>query len=247
MRSTTLFALLIGVTSCQQTPAPQPSAKSFPVGWSSAALELAANENPTAAFAKPLEDAFEVRKGKDKATANNCASVLRVLAEGFQPPSDRDFQVFLVNALRCRALEVLAQAKPAQESFLTDFHLETSSLNMLPAALASAVSGDQEAARKQAMAKGRTWAALEPDAKVLAEKTGEHNTMSLEVDSGAFGQRLEVIAHGDFDGDGIEDWLITDDTFARQGSYRASRMLLVTRSGTTEPLRVIRELNPGQR
>jgi hypothetical protein len=237
-----ILGAVIHLSSCNR---PQESRAGIPLRWSADALELAANESPAAALAKSFEDAFDVRKGKDKAQARDCASVFRVLAAGYQTEFDRDLQVLLLTGLRCRALEDLAKAKPAQTSYLSDFHLEAAPLNMLPAALASVVSGDEESARKKAIAQGASWADYDPKAKVLTENKANENATALEVaTAGDFAQRLEKIASGDFDGDGVEDWLITDESYARQGTYRASRMVLVTRKGPNEPLRVIRELMP---
>ena len=54
-------------------------------------------------------------------------------------------------------------------------------------------------------------------------------------------QELALVAKGDFNGDGIEDMLITSRDSVEGGSYRAIRLFLLTRISASSAITVLRE------
>jgi hypothetical protein len=74
-----------------------------------------------------------------------------------------------------------------------------------------------------------------------AEADGED---ALVVHGPAFEQRLEVIGRGDFNGDGTEDWLVREESWAKAGTSREVRAFVLARDEAGTRLRLVRELAP---
>ena len=54
---------------------------------------------------------------------------------------------------------------------------------------------------------------------------------------------MRRVARGDFDGDGVEDMLLSSSDAARGGSYRAVRMFVLTRRQPDGKVELVRELS----
>jgi hypothetical protein len=187
-----------------------------------------------AEMSKPFEDPVPVRRGKDEAIVTNCSTCLELLARHYEPPLDRDLQVLRAIALRCLALKALSTATQSAKSYLSELHFDE-----LPPVLAIAVSSDQVKRRQEAQDKQLSWSQFDPAARANAEADD-----TLHAQGAGWEQRLQILERGDFNGDGLEDWLVRDEAWMTQGTYRSVRMFLLTRLGPGERLRVIRELVP---
>lgn len=230
-----LPAFAIFLSACDSKVAPP--ALSHPVRWSAEALELKQLSGIDRELAQPLDEPILVSRGNEKRSVTGCSSGLDLVAQHFEPVSTPDQQALRAVVLHCLALKALKDALPANRSYLDGFRFDDGTLARIPAILALAISKDQIKRRDEAEARQRSWAQLDPSASVRA---GSEDSCLVEGDG--WEQRLQIIARGDFDRDGIEDWLIQDEAWMTKGSYRSVRLFLLTRTGAGRMLRVIREL-----
>ncbi len=182
---------------------------SIPVRWSAALLELPADADLGAEFARPFEEPVPVERGDDRAAASGCESAIDLLAQGFEPTTNVDY-VYLKNAaLTCEILRAIKEARPSVRSYLTDARLDAVALPGELGIGAGPVADGEEA--------------------IVAHPPG-------------FEQRLELLARGDFNKDGTEDWLLREEQWATEGTSREVRAFIVTRDAEGGALRVVEEL-----
>lgn len=225
----------------RESVAPEPNRvqPSHPVRWSAMALGLNQLSQIDTELSKPFEDAVPVSRGPDHAVVTDCASCLELLSQRYEPSLSNDLQALRVMALRCLALKALRAAVPSARSYLTKFHLDSAALAHLPPDLALAVSNDQMKRRQEASDHRISWGQYQPEAAAQVQRDG-----ALLIRGPGWEQRLQVVASGDFDADGVEDWLVQDEARMTQGTYRSVRLFELTRDESSDQLRVVRELSP---
>lgn len=236
---TSRFALLAGSLAAMSALSagraqPSPSAPLLPVVWS-ARLQLPSLDALPARLSRPFEHSVTVRKDQQTAAISNCAAYLAETRKGFRASNDQDLRRLQFVGADCRALDLLAAARPARRSALAGAVLDP---RFLPPVLSFLPSAES---RKRALAdqsKGLSWKDSEPDIKVSS--SGPDLT-AVETATGLV--RIEWCARGDFNGDGVEDLLVRVASSARQGTYARIRLFLLTRSTPREVLRVLHEFN----
>jgi hypothetical protein len=138
-------------------------------------------------------------------------------------------------AVECLAIQAIQLAKPAHVSFLRTFRLGPDALGLLPPDLAPVISSTDRENARRASAKGLFWKQFHP----AATATPEGNALAvLEDDTRTL---VKIYGRGDFNKDGIDDLLVRVDTAALHGTYRTSRLLLLTRIRAKGPIKTIRE------
>src|SRR5205814_4038243 len=96
---------------------------------------------------------------------------------------------------------------------------------------------DEELRKAEAaQRKGLSWMQFESGLKVERRSREE-----ATVESPGGVARLQVYALGDFNGDGIEDVLVRDDTYPQSGTYTNTRLFVLTRTNKNDILRVLQE------
>jgi hypothetical protein len=139
----------------------------------------------------------------------------------------------------CQSLDALKTLRPATRSQLPAVASGDAFAAVLeaiaPARFFLAISDDAEAEVRKADAEGKTLKQFSPDTRFRAG-----NGLSARIDDDGARQDVKLLARGDFDGDGLDDWLLRIDSSLEQGSYGDSRLWLVTRSRDSGPLRVLK-------
>ncbi len=135
----------------------------------------------------------------------------------------------------CKPLQFLKIAKPSKSSFVSKFDLKDDPLSNLPIELGLWLSGDAERAVQLASARGTTWGQYVPDAKVEAAENDQIVVKSKKDDSATY---INLIAWGDFNGDGIEDVLLQVSHHVLSGSYGDHGFRVLTRLGEGQRLKV---------
>ena len=110
-------------------------------------------------------------------------------------------------------------------------------LALIPAAVATALSQDDERAVNAATTDGKTLAQFDPMAR--SKPASEESTLEI-IDGDR--QTLRVIhaeAWGDFNDDGTDGLLVSVVNGATRGTLAYVRLMTLTRFSQTEPLRVI--------
>jgi WD40 repeat protein len=136
--------------------------------------------------------------------------------------------------VRCRTLALLAKARPARRSFLTDLRLDRDPLALLPPLPAPSDAAEAERVRRERV----TWAASDPRPKVRS-RCPTRLMVTTPVDE----TDVEILALGDFDGDGLEDvlLLVSWDASRQGGAGSTTDLTLATRRAGDLPLEVLSE------
>lgn len=236
-------ALLMGPAACRTATAP---GAGYEVEWFDGPGPVpASHEGLEERLSLPWPDSIEVRSGGADAhespiTLESCRDYLEVADRRVSPfgGGSFTFSLFQARALDCQAMVLALAAQPAAVSHLRTLAFDETLPDELPWQVAMIVSG----AEAERIATGRpqaTWreALFEP----LTEYSSCGNYCGRYGDPGQV-QSVMLVARGDFDGDGIEDMLLGSSDAATGGSYRAVRMLLLTRRTPEAPVELIREL-----
>ena len=140
-----VILVLVGLTLGLPAAAAEGESGPYPIWWSPA-LELDSLDQIDARLQRPLwpdrpDSGFAVTVIEDNAEredfAGNCADMLRIEREIEHEYELRlslwDQYSWRYQAVRCRVLEHLKQAAPAQESFVNDYVLNKAAIDVLPA------------------------------------------------------------------------------------------------------------------
>lgn len=196
-------------------------------------------------LAEPWLEPVEVRTGAadrvgERITLQSCSNYLKVADLRVRPVAGGNVgEIFQARALECHAAALTLAAQPAVVSHVRPLAFNEDLPDQLPWQVAMIVSGAETAriAHERPLA---TWsqALLEPITgfSPCGQYCGTYRDLSQE-------QTVRLLARGDFDGDGIEDVLVSSWDVALGGSYRATRVLLLTRREPDGKIEMLRELD----
>jgi hypothetical protein len=139
----------------------------------------------------------------------------------------------------CGLLFALQNAELPLKSFIANPRISLANLNLLPAEILSANTDDQEKEKEHTRGLTVSKAVPRKDITKVSEKL---LTLSYE----GFRQSFWEGARADFNGDGIEDILVFTAGRAEGGTLGYSDYLILTRTGPSEPLKLIETKKPWQ-
>lgn len=182
-------------------------------------------------LAEPWPDPVDVQPavadgGGMPITLDSCSDYLEVADLQVHPVAGGNMRViFQARALNCQALALTLAARPAVVSHLRTLAFDEHLPDQLPWQVAMITSAS-EAERIADERPHATWRQALFVPLTEFSPCGPHcgryrNPNQMQV--------VRLVARGDFDADGIEDVLISSHDAALGGSYRAGRMLLLTR------------------
>jgi hypothetical protein len=220
------------------TEAPPEPESAFEVRWTPTPGPAAGREEVRRLLAEPWGYSIDVyRSGEngktETASMGDCASYFELSGAGYEA---RPFHEQLDVGADRHALRAIGEAAPSPASHLAEFRLDEGSVDLLPPDLSLAVSDDEARRLESARSAGRTWSEFEPIGSVTVE--GE---AAILVEGDGWGVRVELLAWGDFDGDGLEDVLAKLGGWLTAGSYRTSRLVVLTRRDAGARLELVRE------
>jgi hypothetical protein len=170
----------------------------------------------------------------------NCAQLLDPRSNASETRgSDRQRQAERSTIADCLVLQELWSAKPARASYLHEVRWDARVLPLLPPQLAITVSAESERAAGAAAGRGQTWLDFNPSA---AAQAGARRPDEIVVTGKGFVERLILWGRGDFNGDGLEDLLVQSLDTLTEGTYRNTRLFVLTRRTADGPLSVVRSL-----
>ena len=174
------------------------------------------------------------------AGVSNCAQLLDQRRKASETRgSDRQRQAERSTIADCLVLQQLWSAKPARASYLHEVRWDARVLPLLPPQLAITVSAESERAAGAAAGRGQTWRDFDPSA---AAQAGAPRPDEIVVTGKGFVERLILWGRGDFNGDGLEDLLVQSLDTLTEGTYRNTRLFVLTRRTADGPLSVVRSL-----
>ena len=190
-----------------------------------AALGLATALPQPADFRRPFDTPLPLQvktsAGVGRIEVVNCADWLAHRAQAVGSDNDAAWRVVRYQVVPCEAMAVLAGARAAAQSALpADFGRELATA-AYPGMLWPAPSPDEE---RRFAAPGMTLARSSGAARWSVDKDG-----ALQLVNGRWRLRLQLLARGDFDGDGWEDAAFAWQAESQQGSYADAKLVLLTR------------------
>ncbi len=191
---------------------------------------------------EPLPSPFDVRL-KDGGTASlaTCADLVRLDARITEEISGNNVngKAFQSTRVQCQALAAVAMVRPARQSLLPtapETHGLAAALEAgAPASFYLAISDDSQLEVQRAQEAALTLKQFRPDTHF---RQATADTVRIDVDDTI--QDVQLLARGDFNADGIEDWLLRIDSRVAQGSYGTSSLWLITSQGADRPLSVLK-------
>lgn len=134
----------------------------------------------------------------------------------------------------CVLLFELQKAKLPLKSFISNPHVSLADLNLLPAEILTTVPEGNPG----------TLAGMVVSQLVSPEDIKEKSSNEFRVSYGGFEQVFWEAARADFNGDGIEDILVMTGGRAEEGTMGYSDYLVLTRTSTSGPLKLIQTSEP---
>lgn len=171
----------------------------------------------------------------DTITLPSCSSYLERSHLKLRTVEDPDAVPFMEIALMCRATQLMQTASKPERSYLQTVRFNENLPKYLPKAIAMVISVS-ERVHIDADKSIKYLDDVNPTTRV--ELLGPFQAR-YHHEGGA--QELALVAKGDFNGDGIEDMLITSRDSVEGGSYSAIRLFLLTRSSASGAVVILSE------
>lgn len=192
-------------------------------------------QQPAHLLGKPWYAAIEVTTGQhaQPTMLNNCTDYL-VASPAVRPLREYETAAFTELAANCHAASLIAAAQPSRHSFIDNRLIDETLPQRIPSQLAMITSSSEQAL----ISSGKTWVQVNtftkftaklPDAGLYEHHQGE--------------QELAEMARGDFDGDGLEEVLLSSFDRVSGGSYAGMRLFLVSRKVSGQPYQ-LRQVYP---
>lgn len=219
---------------------------SYDVEWFDGAQAApAARDAVEQLLSEPWPDPIDVqseapREDRAPTTLGSCSDYLDLADRRLRPVHGGTTRVILqARALTCQAARLTLAAQPAAISHLRTLAFDADLPDHLPWQVAMILSGS-EAQQIAAERPDASWREALFTPLTGFSSCGEH---CGRYDDESATQTVQLVARGDFDGDGIEDVLLSAYDTAKGGSHQSSRMFVLTRRTPDGEIELIRELD----
>jgi hypothetical protein len=215
------------------------------VTWTSA-VAGPSRSDLEAALDKPLARLWRRvdQKSGQRQEARTCRDLLHTTWEPTEvsdsgappePVDEIDWHAFVEQRVACRTLAAVQKARPALVDNLGAFSLDNARLKDIPAAVIPTPSPWEEKQLQTATARGASWKRWDRKA---------HVTLSLDdrivVQGSDTISWLAVRGRGDFDGDGIEDLVLSRIGSGREGTWASSAAFVLTRRSPQGKVQIVK-------
>jgi len=167
-------------------------------------------------------------------TATNCQALKKLLKEGYTAAKEYEYGFVNVRALICSMWKELETFKPYSVSYMNDLSLNKNFATKAPARFALLIS-DEEIKKAES---AKSWNNVSQIKKV----DPVNDMQSIYYDNTGGIQRLTLMAKGDYNGDGIEDWLLFMENSVEEGSYSTEYVYIITRTKADGPIILLKEM-----
>ena len=181
-----------------------------------------------------------IKKKGDAIEVRTCREYEDALKNGYSPANNMQRKLASFFKYPCALLKALEIASVPEESFITD--VGVANVELLPFTVFP-VLGEYKS--RQAFAKDlqTTYQQKIETGELVVIKSTEH---VLEIEYLGVVQSLQEIVRADFNNDGIEDVLVDEGNWVRQGTYSSYGIIVLTRKSMTGKFEVARPLDPRQ-
>ncbi|MDF1796209.1 MAG: hypothetical protein P1U63_06715 [Coxiellaceae bacterium] len=205
-------------------------AEKFDVKWSGALQINSLADIPELLKQPPPAPAGEklsvqMDNGKQKKTVKTCLQYLAATNSGYEPSNNAEmsFASFYINY--CKPLVMLSKVKPAKISDIRGFNLWLDYKNLPAKAVMPSITG-----------KGPEGAFGDAYPHATVEFLKPYSIKLVNEDEVAM---VDVLAWGDYQGDGLDDMLISVAHYLKGGSYHAYDLLWVTQKSPSGQITIV--------
>lgn len=228
-----LIAVLVFVCLAEFLTSVVSMGEELPIWWSPS-LELESldriDERLEKKFRPNDEKGLPIYKGKwpgdTEAIYDSCASLMRLTRDGYYVRTNLDLKPMLFKLATCHAIEMLAEARPSQTSFVRDFVMNADALNALPAMVDPSPSCDFLCRQYVANERRMSWSKFAVSKFLSVDAVGEDR---MKVITETTSLTMETLARADFNGDGLEDLLLWVSAGATGGTWGTTTLFLLSR------------------
>ena len=243
--------------------APATAAERYPVWWAPE-FGIESLEEIDALLAKPFPEELRNRLYKfdygrndwqtpvDEQPIDDCLSLFEWLAAGYEWGLPRDnLLAYRLAYPYCSTLLALKRARPAQASYVRDFVMNLDTLDYMPS-LVGYWTCRELLSHLQANLEGLSWNRFD-----FGYHSGwgyrmavveNRNTFVLQTwaedHSRGYDEVFEIIARGDFNGDGLDDLVLRMTFVSHRSGSKRPELFLLTRLDADDVLRVAEVISP---
>lgn len=161
-------------------------------------------------------------KNAEEGTFSTCEEYLKGVTPETRTLHENEMSAFVELALMCRATVFLSNAGNPHASYIPDDVITADSPNEFPSVLAFQTS-ETESEKSRNDPAVQYWSDINEIRKV--ESVSPH-AVDFYTNGGV--QRVELVGRGDFDGDGVEDVILSSRDSVEGGSYRHLRLFVLS-------------------
>ncbi|VAW69118.1 hypothetical protein MNBD_GAMMA10-1717 [hydrothermal vent metagenome] len=172
------------------------------------------------------------KTGNKKAT--NCKTLNKLLKEGYTVVKVYEYKVVSARSVICSMWKEMASFKPYSISFMNNLSLNKKFAIKAPARFALLISNEEIKKAESA----DSWNSMSQIKKVEPVS----DVQAIYNDDSGGTQKLTLMAKGDYNGDGIEDWLLHMANSVEGGSYSSTILYIITRTTADGPISLLKEI-----
>lgn len=171
----------------------------------------------------------------------SCTEYLTSSSE-LRPDQPASWMPFMITAKTCQAARLILSAKPSKRSYVRKLAFQSQLPDVFPAGVALAISPSAVEQRERAIAMNARWSDVARHISYEPCKTLSEKVCGIYHDNSGGTQRITLVARGDFNGDGVEDLLVSSRDSVSNGSYATYRMFVLTRLNPHGKIKMIRQI-----
>jgi hypothetical protein len=161
------------------------------------------------------------------AIMDTCAKTIELSDGAYEAPGNNNHQIQLRATAWCRTIAAIKHAQPAKQSFVRNFKLDQSALNVLPIIAHIGPSCYGQCWNLAGNEKKISWKHLRDYYTV--EESGKNE---IKVGDKIDRYRFQLLAQADFNADGLEDIVLMVDYYTTEGTYGTTHMFILTRDSS---------------
>ncbi|SHO55422.1 hypothetical protein VQ7734_01150 [Vibrio quintilis] len=167
---------------------------------------------------------INVQKQGQHKIVNNCESTLAAYIHGFRPVRQSEFGAYQYSYIQCQSIDLITQMTSPTKSYIQRINLDKHTLNLVPASVGEVISNDDQR-------KINKYPAMTLGEFTHITKVTQKDNYSVEIEDDSDGiQYMTILAKGDFNGDHIEDLLLSVNNQVKEGSYNTYNLYILTKT-----------------